>query len=114
MKPGASLYIHCITCYSLMEACYFGQNECVMLVHSAGASWLSEDKSGIVNSTSRSINVSCIIVGMTALHYAVSGGKSETVELLLTQGVPVSDYQHYYYNYRSIQVVFDLFNTLGR
>ncbi len=29
-----------------MEACYYGYNDCITLLHNAGASWLTEDQSG--------------------------------------------------------------------
>jgi ankyrin repeat protein len=59
---------------SLIEACYHGSNDCVMLLRNAGASWHHRDASGF-----------------SVLHWAVDGEHLETVELLLKEGFPVDD-----------------------
>lgn len=58
-----------------MEACNYGRNGCVLLLHKASVPSSTEDLSGL-----------------TALHWAVLGGHSDTVELLLsTVRIPVSN-----------------------
>ena len=40
------MFIICCSWFSLMEACYHGQLECVKVVVARGASWKTRDHSG--------------------------------------------------------------------
>ena len=72
----------------MMEACCHGYNDCVMLLHNAGASWSNRDSSGTC--ILYRIIITCI--GLSVLHWAVDGEQSETVELLLSEGLQVYNY----------------------
>lgn len=95
-QPTYGMLCVCTICHlnSMMEASYHGHNDCISLLHNAGALWSQRDHSGmysISHNLQHALSPPSLSSGMSVLHWAVDGEQIKTIEYLLNQGIPVRD-----------------------